>query len=735
MSSLGKVRQSDFPRYDSTKNKPAWPDYARDVFSFLSGVGGGKPLAGVLKDFMGLRQEAAVDNPMAPTWMKPGEEQHALFKGLDEVGTDEVVRPPTRPSKNLDDDDDDEERTLVTPDGVRVKIPPRIPEEDERSMASTQGGGERQTLAEVLADPTVSRLDQDLYGVFRSAISGTLKTRCDCVTRQSFVMAFCAVHKAVEPSTCKHKSFVLRGLRELKYNQDPHEYDARARESIAAVYSSGVTIEDVIMDSVLHSFDDELTRRDISKKIDAGDLTKETIYDELSRLTGVLLMAQPDEAPSRKGARVRPKRPAAGAERTGAGKPGDDVVCDRCRRRGHKKRDCFAKTDVDGKQLRGDPPAQPPQGGRDQGGRGKDAPRQDRGGKGGGDRDALKKMQALLPGTRQPAEKEGRRRQAKPSRRRRGRSRGKGDLYKEEWDLSNPTPEQLDEIERVALTFIDNSDRETAKEAALLVGQVRGLKQAATQPPPAPRTALLDSGAGVHADPDPEDVDPNDRTEVEAFDGKTTWSGGLGHKVFRMTATKDGKTVPIDLDEVDKLPVPSPILSLGKLVRDGWGFVADGTDPDKIVVELTRRYRRERRPHGGRRVRSRPRSEGAPSNQPETRRSSPRCPTVGPSRAAEEATRQGCPRRTTRSYRRVPAPTSRPGHRPGRRPRPDLGGATTTTWTTRQATEAGQAHPLQGGAARDRPRAETRGPRTDGSLVNQPSSCSAVWLDQAHPAE
>ena len=380
MSSLGKVRQSDFPRYDSTKNKPAWPDYARDVFSFLSGVGGGKPLAGVLKDFMGLRQEAAVDNPMAPTWMKPGEEQHALFKGLDEVGTDEVVRPPTRPSKNLDDDDDDEERTLVTPDGVRVKIPPRIPEEDERSMASTQGGGERQTLAEVLADPTVSRLDQDLYGVFRSAISGTLKTRCDCVTRQSFVMAFCAVHKAVEPSTCKHKSFVLRGLRELKYNQDPHEYDARARESIAAVYSSGVTIEDVIMDSVLHSFDDELTRRDISKKIDAGDLTKETIYDELSRLTGVLLMAQPDEAPSRKGARVRPKRPAAGAERTGAGKPGDDVVCDRCRRRGHKKRDCFAKTDVDGKQLRGDPPAQPPQGGRDQGGRGKDAPRPDRGG-------------------------------------------------------------------------------------------------------------------------------------------------------------------------------------------------------------------------------------------------------------------------------------------------------------------------------------------------------------------
>ena len=67
MSSLGKVRQSDFPRYDSTKNKPAWPDYARDVFSFLSGVGGGKPLAGGLKDFMGLRQEAAVDNPMAPT--------------------------------------------------------------------------------------------------------------------------------------------------------------------------------------------------------------------------------------------------------------------------------------------------------------------------------------------------------------------------------------------------------------------------------------------------------------------------------------------------------------------------------------------------------------------------------------------------------------------------------------------------------------------------------------------
>ena len=91
----------------------------------------------------------------------------------------------------------------------------------------------------------------------------------------------------------------------------------------------------------------------------------------------------------------------------------------------------------------------------------------------------------------------------------------------------------------------------------------------------------------IRDSPNPDEVDPNDRTEVEAFDGKTTWSGGIGHKLFRLTAAQDGRTVPIDLDEVDKLPVPTPILSLGKLVRDGWGFVADGTDPDKIVVELT----------------------------------------------------------------------------------------------------------------------------------------------------
>ena len=61
MSALGKVRQSDFPKYDSTKNKPAWPDYARDVFSFLSGVDGGKPLASCCKKFMGLYQETAQD--------------------------------------------------------------------------------------------------------------------------------------------------------------------------------------------------------------------------------------------------------------------------------------------------------------------------------------------------------------------------------------------------------------------------------------------------------------------------------------------------------------------------------------------------------------------------------------------------------------------------------------------------------------------------------------------------
>ena len=569
MSALGKVRQSDFPKYDSTKNKPAWPDYARDVFSFLSGVDGGKPLASCCKSFMGLYQETAQDNPMAPTWMKPGEEQHALFKGLDDA-EDEA------PSS--------EARTVITPKGVTIKVPPRTIEEDEQSTSGPTISEEQPTLAEVLQDATVARLDQDLYGVFRSAITGSLKTRCDCVTRTSFVMAFCAVHKAVEPSTCKHKSQVLRGLRELKYEQDPADYDSRAREAIAAVYSSRVTIEDVIMDSVLHSFDDELTRRDISKKIDAGDLTKETIYDELSRLTGVLSMAQPDEPPSRKGARARSKRTAAGAERAG-NKGSEDITCDRCRRRGHKKKDCFAKTDVDGKQLRDNPPAKPPQ-----------APGQgsrDRGGKGGSNREALQQMMAALSGA---APSNNGRRALRPSRRGRRNRRGNRESTPDDEPaddtagfpkIKTPTMEQLDQIAKAARAFEKDPDRETAQQASMLLGVVHGLKQAARQPPPPPQTALLDSGAGVHADRDPDEVNPNDRTEVEAFDGKTTWSGGIGHKLFRLTAVNDGRTVPIDLNEVDKLPVPTPILSLGKLVREGWGFVADGTDPNKIVVELT----------------------------------------------------------------------------------------------------------------------------------------------------
>ena len=265
-------------------------------------------------------------------------------------------------------------------------------------------------------------------------------------------------------------------------------------------------------------------------------------------------------------------------------------MCDRCRRKGHKKKDCFAKTDVDGKQLRGDPPAKPPPGGRDQGGRAQ-------GGKGGDNRETLRQMMAMLSGAPVPSQGGGRRRQLRPSRRGRRHRRNNdggdgGDQQPEQGPsdlptIKNPTLDQLNKIEKAAKSFLDDPDRETAQSASMLLGVVKGLKQAARQPPPAPRTALLDSGAGVHADPNPDEVDPNDRTEVEAFDGKTTWSGGIGHKLFRLTAAQDGRTVPIDLDEVDKLPVPTPILSLGKLVRDGWGFVADGTDPDKIVVELT----------------------------------------------------------------------------------------------------------------------------------------------------
>ena len=86
--------------------------------------------------------------------------------------------------------------------------------------------------------------------------------------------------------------------------------------------------------------------------------------------------------------------------------------------------------------------------------------------------------------------------------------------------------------------------------------------------------SVLDSGSSRHLQSRVCVTDAENLTPLSGFNGSTQWTEGSGYVPGTMQDSITGKQFKIDFDQVDLMTtgLVSDILSLGKLLRDGWEF-------------------------------------------------------------------------------------------------------------------------------------------------------------------
>ena len=87
--------------------------------------------------------------------------------------------------------------------------------------------------------------------------------------------------------------------------------------------------------------------------------------------------------------------------------------------------------------------------------------------------------------------------------------------------------------------------------------------------------SVLDSGSSKHLSPATCVTQSDERTPLTGFnaDGATVWTQGSGHLPLLFKDTESNATVALDMPDADKLDsVSCPILSMGKMLREGYQF-------------------------------------------------------------------------------------------------------------------------------------------------------------------
>ena len=83
----------------------------------------------------------------------------------------------------------------------------------------------------------------------------------------------------------------------------------------------------------------------------------------------------------------------------------------------------------------------------------------------------------------------------------------------------------------------------------------------------------MDSGSSRHIDAATVVTDESDTYHVSGFDGSEAWTKGSGNLALELTDASTKRPFTVILDDVDKFESARPILSMGKLLRDGYEFI------------------------------------------------------------------------------------------------------------------------------------------------------------------
>lgn len=85
--------------------------------------------------------------------------------------------------------------------------------------------------------------------------------------------------------------------------------------------------------------------------------------------------------------------------------------------------------------------------------------------------------------------------------------------------------------------------------------------------------SVLDSGSSRHLSPNTHVLDNESLVSLTGFDQSQSWTSGNGYLPIRAHDEHSDSSVQLDIQDADKMDgVAQPILSLGKLLRQGWDF-------------------------------------------------------------------------------------------------------------------------------------------------------------------
>ena len=193
------------------------------------------------------------------------------------------------------------------------------------------------------------QLDKDLYSVLSQCITGKHRATIANVQFRSFIQAWVRLVTALGANNIQRKADLLTKLQKLEFRGDVSLFKTEATQTITDLINSHVTLEDVMMHSIISALPSELMALRVMQAAKLNDSAKTThdVFEFIDTTASTLEIA---------GMGTKFERTNVLSIDAGTSK----ARCTRCGRNNHGKTECFARRHADGSRLTSKAPKLPP---------------------------------------------------------------------------------------------------------------------------------------------------------------------------------------------------------------------------------------------------------------------------------------------------------------------------------------------------------------------------------------
>lgn len=199
--------------------------------------------------------------------------------------------------------------------------------------------------------PEVHAADRRLFYTLKNVVKGKARETLNQVA-PSYVLAMIQLWLVHSVTATERKLKALSGIQKLEWRGNAAKFQADATRRINEFFSSGITVEDIVLLNLRDAFDGKVThiKYEIAKDIDAGlGSNRALIPDLVQRYVTILASAGMDSKPANYTGQDGNRE--GGYNDTSRKKK----KCTRCGRNGHSTKECHAKRHRDGHELTSTP--------------------------------------------------------------------------------------------------------------------------------------------------------------------------------------------------------------------------------------------------------------------------------------------------------------------------------------------------------------------------------------------